>query len=308
MMKDKIFLLLVMLALSAAHSYAQAPELSSESEVNGVAVSFWTMSKVSTSTSSKNGKHVERVLINNSTGIYVGYSFTVEQLDGSTKLKVTISPLPETAIDRLREKPWMKDFQKRWPNRTSFEPSPLPRFPEPQVIDVTEVIKLPLWVNPETGAQMGDEIRFALPMLKPVRDFSLDDVKLKLSNHRLIINGEVRSGNHAQRDISGPLPFFFVPGKGRFILSLVPHEGYNFQKIGVIEDYKISFSYGGDNYEWVSQLPVLNRYDKCYLWVMHDESFQANRETLATLNLNNEGNCCLYGAFASASMLSGSKK
>jgi hypothetical protein len=306
-MKNKIYLLLVMLSLSAARSYAQSPELSSESEVNGVAVSFWTLSQVSTSTSS-NGKRVERVLRNDSTGIYVGYSFTVEQLGDTTKLKVTISPLPETAIDRLREKGWVKDFQMRWPNRPSFELSPTPRFPEPQMIDVSEVIKLPLWINPETGVQMGDEIRFALPRLKPVRDFNVDDVKLKLSLHRLIINGEVRSGKHAQREIAGPLPFFFVPGKGRFIFSLSPREGYDFQKIGVVENTKISFSYDGDSYEWVSQLPVLNRYDKFHLWVMHDDSFQAGRDAPEISNSNNEGNCCVYGAINSASMLPGSKK
>jgi hypothetical protein len=307
-MKKIIYLLLVMLSLFATRSYAQSPiRPSSEAEVNGVVVSFWTVSQWGTSTSS-NGKRVERVLINNSTGLYVGYSFTVEQLEDSTKLKVTISPLPETAIDRLREKAWMKEFQKRWPNRTSFEPSPLPSFPEPQVIDVTEVIKLPLWINPETGVQMGDEIHFALPRLKPVRDFNPDEIKLKLSNHRLIINGEVRSGKHTQHDIAGPLPFFSVPGKGRFILSIIPREGYDFKKIGIIDNNRISFSYGGDNYEWVSLQPVLERYDKWYLWVMHDDSFQSNPEASTIPNLNNEGNCCVYGALASTSMLSGSKK
>jgi hypothetical protein len=307
-MKNKIYLLLAMLSLCATLSYAQPPELrSAEAEVNGIVVTFWTLGQWGTSTNS-NTKRVERVLINNSTGIYVGYSFTVEQLEDSTKLKVTISPLPETAIDRLRKKAWMKDFQMRWPNRISFEPSPLPRFPEPQVIDVTEIIRLPLWINPETGGQMGDEIRFALRRSKPVRDFNLDEVKLKLSNHRLIINGEAHSGNYAQPDIAGPLPFFSVSGKGRFILSLFPHEGYDFKKIGVIDNDRISFSYGGDNYEWISQQPVLDRYDKWHLWVMHDDSFQANRETLAPLNLNNEGNCCVYGALTSASMLPGSKK
>jgi hypothetical protein len=129
-----------------------------------------------------------------------------------------------------------------------------------------------------------------------------------LSGHRLIINGEVRSGNHAQREITGPLPFFFVPGKGRFIFSLSSHEGYDFQKIGVIDNNKISFSYNGDNYEWVSQQPVLNRYDKWYLWVMHDEGLQTNIEALDSLKLNDGGNCCVYGALNSASMLPGSKK
>ncbi|MBO0719673.1 MAG: hypothetical protein J2P41_02565 [Blastocatellia bacterium] len=309
-MKNRLYLLLIMLSLCAARMYAQS-STSSWTEVNGVAVTFWTKGETGTSTSS-NGKRVERALINNSTGIFVGYSLTVEQLGDSTKLKVTISPLPETAIERLREKDWMKDFQRRWPNRTSFEPSPLPRFPEPQVIDVTEVIKLPLWINPETGAQMGDEIHFELQKLKPVRDFDLDGVKLRLSNHRLKINGEERSGSHAWRDISGPLPFFSVPGKGRFIFSLFPREGYDFQKIGVIDNNKIIFSYEGDNYEWVSHDPVFERFDKWYLWVMHDESYQTSREALDAFNAKvdskNEGNCCIYGALADKSMLPGANK
>ena len=307
-MRSSVHLWLAFFWLGATPSFAQAPEFNvSEAEINGAVVTFSTSGTWGTSTNS-NGRRVQRILINHSTGIYVGYAFTVEPLGDSTKLKVIISPLPEEAIEWVSEKAWMKEFQKRWPNRTSFEPSPLPRFPEPQVIDVTEVIKLPLWINPETGAQMGDEIRFALPRLKPVRDFDLDEVKLKFSRHRLIINGEARSGSQSQPDLIGPLPFFSVPGRGRFILSLFPHAGSDFKKIGVVDNNKIYFSYGGDNYEWVSQQPVLNRYDKWHLWVLHDESFQPHREALDPSKSNDEGTCCVFGVLANGSMLPGAKR
>ncbi|MBO0800336.1 MAG: hypothetical protein J2P31_16060, partial [Blastocatellia bacterium] len=129
-------------------------------------------------------------------------------------------------------------------------------------------------------------------------------------NHRLKINGEERSGSHAWRDIAGPLPFFSVPGKGRFIFSLYPREGYDFQKIGVLDNNKIIFSYDGDNYEWVCQLPVLERYDKWYLWVLHDESYQTSRAALDAFNSDtrNEGNCCIYGALDDGSRLPGANK
>src|SRR5262249_13436066 len=180
--------------------------------------------------------------------------------------------------EQMRDSIWIKKFKMKWPNKSSYDPAPIPRYPEPQVIDVTDIIKLPLWINPETGSMIGDQLRFELEGPRPARDFTIDNVMLKLSGFRLIINGKVRSGDREMGGFAGPLPFFYVTGKGRFILSITPHEGYDFQKIGVIDDNKIGFSYGGDEYEWICRSPVLGHGGKWHLWVMHDDSFQPSRQ------------------------------
>jgi hypothetical protein len=51
--------------------------------------------------------------------------------------------------------------------------------------------------------------------------------------------------------------WFYVPERGRFIFSLVPREGYSFEKIGILEGNKIEFVINGERYEWVSGVEIL---------------------------------------------------
>jgi hypothetical protein len=280
--------------------------------VNGVAAEFSTYAEGRATAEGfirvcgTGDKTIENILINYSSGIYVGYLMTIEKLADSTKLRITIKPLPEEAIRSLPDSVHVKKLGLKFPNRAVLGPAPLPRYPDPQVINLNDVIKLPLWINRETGAIIGDQIRFTLDKPRPAQDFTLNDVWLNLTGFRLFINNEVRSGDREFRGLIGRLPYFYVPGKGRFILSIKPHEGYDFQKIGQIDGNRISFSYGGDEFELVSREPVLNR-GKWHLWVLHDDSFSPSPEELKDLNLYSNGNCCLYGILADASLLPTSK-
>jgi hypothetical protein len=253
------------------------------------------------------GNRIENIMINYSTEIYVGYSMTIERLADPMKLRLLINPLPEKSIREMRESIWVKKLGMKSPSKLIYDPASLPRYPEPQEISVNDMIKLPLWINAQTGAVIGDQIRFTLDQPEPAQDFTLNDVMLKLTGFRLLINGEVRSGEREFSGFIGRLPYFYIPGKGRFILSIMPHEGYDFQKIGLIDGNKISFSYGGDEFEWVSRDPVLYRGGKWHLWVLHDENFIGSPELLKDSNLYSNGNCCLYGALGGTSRLPTSK-
>jgi hypothetical protein len=85
-----------------------------------------------------------------------------------------------------------------------------------------------------------------------------------------------------------------VPGKGLFILSIRPHEGYDFQKVGVAEGSKISFSYSADKYELVSRDPVIAFGGKWHIWVLLVTNYQPNPEVLEAYKLVSKGNCCEY--------------
>ncbi len=126
---------------------------------------------------------------------------------------------------------------------------------------------------------------------------------LYLTDFRLLVNGEARSGDKPFKGFNASLPWFSTPGKGRFILSIQPHEGYDFQKIGVVEGKTISFTFGGDKYEWISGAPVINRGGKYHLWVMRDPDFEPNKQALEDTNLISKGNCCLFGGFSRAYQL-----
>jgi hypothetical protein len=64
-----------------------------------------------------------------------------------------------------------------------------------------------------------------------------------------------------------------VPDRGRFIFSLVPREGYQFEKIAVLDDDRIEFTVNGEHYEWLSATPILPNGGSWYLWVLHDTNY-----------------------------------
>jgi len=60
---------------------------------------------------------------------------------------------------------------------------------------------------------------------------------------------------------------------GRFIFSVMPHPGYDFKKVGVIENNKIKFTLNGENYEWISNTPVIGQGGNWNLYVLYDPSY-----------------------------------
>jgi hypothetical protein len=307
-----MYLLLAALLLCSTQLQAQTLERlaqsagSPERRVNGVVATFSPFAEgrataegiLRINGADDDDNTIGSFLINLSTGMYIGYVLVIERQPDPTKLKITIKPMPEEAIEATRKTIFGKLLELKWPNRPSYIPAPPPSYPEPIVINMTDVIKIPLWVKAGTEwGVVGDQIRFAIDRPRSARDFTLDDVAFKLTDFRLIINGEVRSGEREVDGISGPLPSFYVPGKGLFIISIGPHEGYDFQKIGVVEGNKISFSYGGDKYEWVSRDSVLPYDGKWHIWVGLDTSFQPSPDLVEAYKLLSKGNCCVFAMY-----------
>jgi hypothetical protein len=313
-MRNRMYLLLAALLLCSTRLQAQTLESLSENNgrpeqrVNGIVATFSPFAEGRATTEGVlrfNGAVDETnaiwsFLVNPSTGMYISYVLVIERLPDPTKLKITIAPMPEESLDVFRETVWAKMLELRWPKRPSYSPSPPPSYPEPLVINLNDVVKIPLWVNAGTEwGVVGDKIRFAVDRPRPARDFTIDDVKFNLASFRLIINGEVRSGERELKGFYlGAQPAFYLPGKGVFVFSIRPHEGYDFQKIGVADGNKISFSYGGDKFEWVNRYPVLPYSGPnggiWNLWVMLDTNFQPSQETVEAHKLLSKGNCCVY--------------
>jgi hypothetical protein len=255
------------------------------------------------------------VLINPSTGKFIGYTLSIERLPEPAKLKITIKPAEADSTDEMDLAKLAKYFETLWPTKRGYSFTSPPSYPEPIVVNITDVIKIPLWVNAGTEwGVIGDRIRFAIPKdspPEPAKDFTLDDVKFKFSDFRLIINGEVRSGEAKGLHLDeGPHPSFFVPGKGLFILSIRPREGHNFQKIGVAEGNKINFSYGGDKYEWVNSEPVIAQGGRWNIWVLLDTDYKPQPELVEVYKLLSKGNCCVFAnsAFGAVEKPPSSKK
>jgi hypothetical protein len=309
-MRNKIFLTLAALFLCSIQSQAQTLETlaksngSPELRINGIVATFSPFAEGRATTEGilrfnrayDENNAITSFLINPSTEMFISYVLVIERLPDPTKLKITIAPMPEDAIDGFRGTVMGKMLALRWPNKPNYTPAPLPSYPEPIVINLNDVIKIPLWVNAGTEwGVVGDQISFAADRPRPARDFTLDDVKFNLRDFRLIINGEVRSGERELKGFNlGGLPAFYLPGKGVFVISIKPHEGYNFQKIGIADGKKISFSYDGDKYEWVNRYPVLPDGGIWNLWVLLDRDFRPLPEALEANKLVSKGNCCMY--------------
>jgi hypothetical protein len=224
---------------------------------------------------------VHRVLVDAGGNFVFGYDLIVEPVAASKQFKVSLKPLSAEFEERLRSRQPAGATASRAPQNVST----LPRATDAQLIDDGDAFALDLLVNSETGIKIMDVVKVSFDRAKlwsapqqhgmPLRDFTLGNVELAVREHKLMINGELAGGGRKPaRGCAGALLWFYVPERGRFIVSLMPHEGYDFQKIGRIENNKISFKHGDDVYEWTSSVPVVGRSGGNWnLWVLHDPDY-----------------------------------
>ena len=185
---------------------------------------------------------IRRVFVDNGGSLYFGYALVVEPLVATKQFKVSVRPLSPEDEAELRAR---KTFQGLRIH-PSYSPEGLSRSVAPQTIADGDAFALDVLVNPRTGEKITDfvavssdestlkEATTAVEDNEP-RDFTLADVELKVSNYRLLVNGELVAAAKRTGAVSGPIIWFHLEGRGRFIFSLMPHAGYDFRKIGTIE-------------------------------------------------------------------------
>jgi hypothetical protein len=220
---------------------------------------------------------VHRVLVDGTGALIFGYDLIIEPLVNSRQFKVSVRPLDPEFEKQMRAR------QSSRTGRTALQlnASTFPRSTEAQIIDDGDGFALELLVNPQTGVKIVDVVKASFdqsrlweaPKLPPTRDFTLDSVEMAVKDYKLYINGRRVSGGRPSQGFAGALLWFYVPDKGRFIFSLTPRAGYDFEKVARIEDNKISFTIGEDVYEWVSSTPIVGSGGKWNLWVLRDKRY-----------------------------------
>jgi hypothetical protein len=98
-------------------------------------------------------------------------------------------------------------------------------------------------------------------------------VALAVKNYSLSINGYQVGKSKSSIGCTGALLWLYVPERGRFIFSLVPREGYDFEKVAVLDDNRIEFTLNGERYEWLSSASILPNGGTWNLWVLHDTNY-----------------------------------
>jgi hypothetical protein len=215
---------------------------------------------------------IHRVLID-ATGKYVfGYDLLIEAVRASKTFNIAVKPLDSQIENKL-----LASNGESQPARIAT----LPQIAEPQILDDGDSFTLDLLVNEKTGVKIVDVVKVSFehsdlwkenPRSLP-RDFTLDAVALRVIDFRLLIDGNLIGKGKPGTDFAGALLWCYVENAGRFIFSLVPREGYDFQKVGIINDNRIEFTVAGKRYEWWSSAPILPTGGIWNVWVLHDPTY-----------------------------------
>jgi hypothetical protein len=221
---------------------------------------------------------MHRVWVDKVAGIYFGYDLEIEPLGETKQFKVSIKPLSQEFTQRLERDGALRALSGR---SATLINSGLPLHLQPQIIDDGDTVALDVLVNRQTGVKFIDLVTISSSgqpveglLSGPARDFSLSDVQLTMKNHQLLINSELVAGGSGVSSCSGELIYFYLRGRGRFVFSIRPYDGYNFQRLGEIQNNKLSFTLGQDHYEWISSTPVVGTGGTWNLWVLHQPDYK----------------------------------
>ncbi|MFL6207427.1 MAG: hypothetical protein ACJ74W_01165 [Pyrinomonadaceae bacterium] len=220
------------------------------------------------------GEHntIHRVLVDAAGRFVFGYDLTVEPLTPARRFKVTVKPLSPEFEQQLRAR--ARDGSAP---QSALRAATLPRAAEAQTLDDGDAFELDLLINPQTGVHVTDVVKVAFdraPLWEvSPRDFTADSVELAVRDYRLMLNDKLIGGGRVARGCAGSLIWFYVPGRGRFIFSLVPRAGYDFQKTGLIVDNVLRFDFKGERYEWISSAPVVGNGGSWHVWLLHDPTY-----------------------------------
>jgi hypothetical protein len=221
---------------------------------------------------------VRRIFLDGRGELFFGYELLIETVGGAAavprQFRVTVRPLGEEFRRQLAARP---SFAHR---RLHPGYNPAAFDTRPQLVGDGDTFALDVLRNPRTGAKIVDVItvtsedprRRALPAsTNPPRDFNAEEVRLQVTGYRLSVNGELV--HQSKGGCAGPLVWFSLPGRGRFVVSLVPRPGYDFRQAGTVEHDRIVFEWEGDRFEWASSAPVVGTGGNWNVWVLHDPGY-----------------------------------
>jgi hypothetical protein len=216
---------------------------------------------------------IHRVLTDGNGRVIFGYDVWINADPMTRKFSLAVLP----ANDSFR-----RTFLKEGTTPRSGDLfATFPKSTTPQTLEDGDAVSLELLVNRESGLKIVDVVRVTFDRTRlfegsletPPKDFTLDAVSLSVKNYELLINGNVIGKRSSSVGCEGALLWFYIPERGRFIFSLVPRDGYEFQKIGVVDGNRIQFVSNGEHYEWTSSAPILANGGSWNLWVLQDKNY-----------------------------------
>jgi hypothetical protein len=234
---------------------------------------------------------INRFVVDNAKLSYFGYEILLEEQQPGTYLatfgKLTVSPLELSSMGP----PGSNVQPQRQGERTEWTMQPPRAIPEPRVVHAGDTISVNLFVDPMTGEKLIDDIRIessraSLPFVRPgtrsvsttfagtARDFSAIDAELQIGRPRVTLNGVPQDTTTRGVAIArGSLVWFYLPNRGRYILSLAPRPELDFKLAGEVRGNTITFTWGGDSIKLECPNPATG--DAAYhLYVLLDPEWE----------------------------------
>ncbi len=246
-----------------------------------------------------------RTILDNFSREYFGYEVLLEEQQPGT-YRATFGPLGVTSMEMAS----MDASSKPWSLRTPALPQSKivhdgdvmsvdlivdAATGEKLIEDITvqpfsQQVMAPGVIAGRTGAfnLPGPTGARAVPTVEgPARDFSAGDAEMRLTQPRLTINGVEESftsqsqpglprlsGIPLNRNASGSLVWFYIPGKGRYILSLVARPELDFKQAGELRGGLIKFTLDGDTFSVECPIEIAEGHAPYNLYVLRDALYE----------------------------------
>jgi len=164
----------------------------------------------------------------------------------------------------------------------AMKQQPLPKYPAPQMIHDGDTVLFDLMVSADGAERVVEYLQFdfgnkpaktAAASARP-RDFTLDDgpVNFSIDHGDVLLNGAKPATTPVfLAGRGGATLWAYFPGRGRYILSLAPHEG--FVKAGTVRAGHISFQADGQQVDIHLGKPLAGTQAAWNLYVFHDPQF-----------------------------------
>ena len=254
---------------------------------------------------------LHRVMVDRSRKVYFGYDarVTIIKTESDTRYRITFAPLSFTP-----------ELQKvLGADAKTWTTLPSPQFPPARVVRAGEVLELTLLTNSSSRQQMSEYVTLQDPLRKGFdaepprefafvggapRDFSVTDIELRLEEPRvtttypstdiprsLIADGTDRDAARdgtgvnvtlrSRGNAAGPILWMYMPGRGRFLLSLTPRNG--FRRAGEVRGSSLRFIVDGQTYDVMSTLRIAPATAAFNLYVRQQRDW---KPTYANANLD----------------------
>ena len=224
---------------------------------------------------------VHRMMLDRVKRVYFGYTVQIEPQPERT-FRLTFQPLTLTKALRSR----LGDDASSW------KAQPSTKFPAPQVIRSGDVLELNLLAN-TWGQQLMEYVtvqEYARPQgffrldqttrefsFAPgaPRDFSVNDVVLRLREPRVFINGRFEETSaRTLAEETGGVVWIYIPTRGRFLLTVVPSPKQGFRCAGEIRGNSVRFTVGKDTFNVTSGSPIAPGLSAYNVYVLHQPDWR----------------------------------